>query len=213
MILLGGIGMATIYVTRHGQTEWNLEGRMQGREDSPLTPLGEDQARWLGKRLKEVPFGSIHTSSSGRAKQTAKWIKGARDLQLIENDKWKEIHLGPWEGKLKKEIEEENAEKFRYFWERPQFYSPEEGESFQAVMKRAGSEIEKLAQSSEDQPVLLVTHGVVLKALMAYVLDKPLKDFWSGAYMHSTSLTILEKVDGSWKVKLEGDTSHHRQVD
>ncbi|KHE71425.1 histidine phosphatase family protein [Halobacillus sp. BBL2006] len=205
--------MTTIYVTRHGQTEWNLEGRMQGREDSPLTPLGKDQARWLGDRLREVPFSSIHTSSSGRAKQTANWIKGERELPIIESDRWKEIHLGPWEGKLKEEIEGEHNEKFRHFWEHPQLYSPDDGESFQDVMERAGSEIEKLARLSNGEPVLLVTHAVVLKALMAYVLDKPLEDFWSGAYMHSTSLTIIEKVDGSWKVKLEGDTSHHRQVD
>ncbi|ARI75550.1 histidine phosphatase family protein [Halobacillus mangrovi] len=201
--------MTTIYVTRHGQTKWNLEGRMQGRQDSPLTPLGEKQARWLGARLKEVTLSSIHTSSSGRTKQTAEQIRGERELPIIENHSWKEIDLGPWEGRLKNEVEKEDPDRFHHFWNKPASYLPDDGETYQDVIQRAGNELEKLALSQEGKSILLVTHAVVLKALLAYVSEKSLEDFWSGAYMHSTSLTILEKENGRWKVKLEGDTTHY----
>ncbi|QQS98635.1 histidine phosphatase family protein [Peribacillus psychrosaccharolyticus] len=63
--------MLTIYLVRHGQTEWNLTGRMQGWENSDLTPSGIIDALALGKRLKDTPIDCIYTSTSERAAYTA----------------------------------------------------------------------------------------------------------------------------------------------
>ncbi|TGB01244.1 histidine phosphatase family protein [Halobacillus salinus] len=202
--------MTKIYITRHGQTEWNLEGRMQGRKNSKLTRLGEEQAERLGKRLLDVPFTKVITSSSGRAKQTAELIRGNRDIELHEMDEWQEIDLGAWEGRLTKELEKEDGKNFRIFWEEPHTYEASEGESFEEVIERVGTEIEKL--TTYKSPVLVVTHAVVLKALLAYCHEKDVEDFWSGQFMHQTSLTVIEKKDGKWNVIMEADTSHHEEV-
>ncbi len=85
--------MATrIYLTRHGQTEWNLQKRMQGHKNSDLTSLGKEQAKALGLRMKDVELNAIYTSSLPRAMQTAELIRGKngkepnRQYHLKAND-------------------------------------------------------------------------------------------------------------------------------
>lgn len=202
--------MTRIYITRHGQTHWNLEGRMQGGKDSPLTELGKQQAKSLGARLADVPFGKVVTSSSGRAVETARLIRGDLEWEIHEVDEWQEIDLGGWEGLKKDELEEMDAVNFRKFWEEPNTYVPNQGESFQDVIQRASSEIEKVTKTKS--PVLVVTHAIVLKALLAYFHNKELKDFWTGQFMHQTSLTVVEKKNDKWNVVVEADTTHHEGV-
>ena len=88
--------MTRLYITRHGQTEWNVEGRFQGRADSKLTPLGESQALWLGERLKDERIDVIISSSSGRTITTSEKIRGERGIRIIPNDNLREIYLGRW---------------------------------------------------------------------------------------------------------------------
>lgn len=70
----------TIYITRHGQTQWNVEKRMQGRQDSPLTEQGMRQAMWLRDALKHVDFDAMYASPSPRARRTAEILLKASRL-------------------------------------------------------------------------------------------------------------------------------------
>ncbi|WP_412973888.1 histidine phosphatase family protein [Paenibacillus sp. OAS669] len=88
----------TLYLTRHGETEWNVEGKLQGHKDSPLTNLGKRQAKWLGASLKEIEFDAIYSSPSPRTYQTAEIIREERKIELSSCDSLKEIGLGSWEG-------------------------------------------------------------------------------------------------------------------
>ena len=67
-----------IYFVRHGQTIWNTQKRFQGLSDSPLTELGIEQAKLLGKKLKNVKFDKFYSSALKRANDTANYIKGDR---------------------------------------------------------------------------------------------------------------------------------------
>jgi len=111
--------MAKIYITRHGETEWNIEGRLQGRKDSRLTALGEKQAEWFEKRLNKVQIDIIISSSSGRALRTAEIIRGKRNIDIVPNDNLREIYLGQWEGLFHAEIKEDWPEEQRNFWKYP----------------------------------------------------------------------------------------------
>ncbi|MFQ3546673.1 histidine phosphatase family protein [Halobacillus rhizosphaerae] len=202
--------MTKIYLTRHGQTKWNLEGRMQGRKNSDLTPLGEEQAKWLGQSLQTVPLDVIITSSSGRAVQTAEWIRGDRTIPLKKTDQLQEIHLGEWEGKNQSQIEKSQPLEYKNFWEQPETFAAEAGEDFTQVIERTSQEVETLARTYEGKTLLLVTHAVVLKCLMTYFEKKSVKDVWSGAFMHSTALSLVEKQGDDWKVHFQGDISHHQ---
>ncbi|WP_432664935.1 histidine phosphatase family protein [Wukongibacter baidiensis] len=201
--------MTKLYITRHGQTEWNLEGRMQGQMDSALTALGKQQAKWLGERLNDVELDIIISSSSGRAFRTAEVIRGDRDIEIIPNDNLREMHFGNWQGQLHTEIEESWPEEYKNLWSFPHLYSPIGGETVSQVLNRAGNEIEKIITKYEGKNVLIVAHAVVLKAIFTYLEDKELKDFWKGAFMHSTCLNIVEVKNDSRNIVLQGDISHY----
>ena len=205
--------MTRLFITRHGQTEWNLEGRMQGQKDSKLTELGKRQAEWLGERLKEEKIDIIISSSSGRAITTSKLIRDKRNIEIVSNDKLREIYLGQWEGRLHTEIERLWEEERRNFWHFPHLYNPVGGETFSEVLDRVSGETEKIISEYEGKNILIVTHAIVLKALITYFENKDLKDFWSGEFMHSTCLNILEIKKGNRKFVLKGDTSHYCNVE
>lgn len=76
-----------IFLTRHGETEWNKENRLQGWKDSTLTSEGKEIARLLGKRLKDAPIDRINTSPSKRAVHTAELIRGSRNFSIKEETK------------------------------------------------------------------------------------------------------------------------------
>ncbi|WP_432409555.1 histidine phosphatase family protein [Wukongibacter sp. M2B1] len=201
--------MTKLYMTRHGQTKWNSEGRMQGQKDSKLTELGEEQAKWLGERLNDIDLDIIISSSSERAFRTAEMIRGERNIEIITNDNLKEMNFGEWQGQLHEEIKAIWPEEYKNFWEFPHLYTPSEGESFLELIERVSDEVEKIISKYEGKNILLVAHGIVLKGLIAYFENKDLKDFWKGAFMHSTCLNIVEIKNSSRKIVLQGDISHY----
>lgn len=201
--------MTKLYITRHGQTEWNLEGRIQGQKDSNLTELGEKQATWLGERLKDTEIDVIISSSNGRAMRTAELIRGNRDIEILTNDNLMEMNIGDWEGQLHLEIEQHSPDEQKNFWNFPHLYKPNGGETFEQVFNRVSNEIEKVILEHEGKNMLIVTHAIVLKSLITYFENKEIKDLWTGKFMHSTCLNIVEIKNDSREFILQGDTSHY----
>lgn len=201
--------MTRLYITRHGQTEWNVEGRMQGQKDSKLTSLGENQAKWLGESLKNTKIDVIISSSSGRTLSTAELIRDDRNIEVIPNDNLKEMYIGEWEGMLHTEVEELYPEHKHNFWNNPHLYEPMGGESFADILLRASNEIEDILATYKDKNILIVTHAITLKSLITYFEKKDVKDLWTGAFMKSTCLNIVEVDGDNRKFILQGDTSHY----
>lgn len=200
--------MLTLYVTRHGETEWNLQRRMQGWMDSALTPKGTRDAASLGQRLKNVEFKAIYSSSSKRTLRTAELIRGDRDIPMIPDDDLREIHLGEWEGKIASEIEIEDSEEYGSFWKTPHQYKPKSGESFYEVHDRVKAVLDRIIAGNTDGNVLIVTHAVVVKIIMSYFKGLSLETLWEPPFVHGTSLCVIEGVDGVPEIVLEGDISH-----
>ncbi|WP_066498909.1 histidine phosphatase family protein [Abyssisolibacter fermentans] len=203
--------MAKIFLTRHGQTMWNIEGRLQGHKDSNLTALGEQQAKWLGNKLKDEKIDIIISSSSNRTLRTAEFIRGNRNIELIPNDNFREINMGKWQGMLNEDIEKQYPEEKHNFWHSPHLYKPHGGETFGEVLTRASMEIENIIKEYEGKNILVVTHTVTLKAIITYYEKKELKDLWTGAYMHPTCLNILEVNGNDRRFILQGDISHYEE--
>lgn len=203
--------MTNLYITRHGQTEWNVERRMQGQKNSPLTELGKQQAKWLGNRLNEVAIDIIISSSSGRAVQTAEIIRGNRDIAIIPNDNLREISLGAWEGMSDAEVESSYPEEHNNFWHFPHLYQPVAGgETFFQVWSRVSNEVEKIIAYYSGKNILIVTHATALKTLLAYFENKDLKDLWSGPFMKATCLNLVEIEKSGREIVFEGDISHYQ---
>ncbi|MFB3225182.1 histidine phosphatase family protein [Exiguobacterium sp. PHA03] len=200
--------MPTLYITRHGETEWNLEKRMQGWEDSPLTAKGRQNARDLGHRLREIHLDHLYISPIGRVRETVRMMDLDPAIPVTIDDRLREMHMGTWEGRTAAEIEVAHPLAHAAFWQTPHTYIPESGESFDAVRERILSFLERLADHEEDENVLIVTHGIFLNILLTYLQRKPFATLWDPPFIHGTSLTIVEYRDGEAVIRLEADMSH-----
>ncbi len=96
-----------LYLVRHGQTEWNIEGRMQGQKDSSLTAVGISQAEAMGLRLKSVNFAAAFSSDLLRAYRTAQIIAKERRLAVIARRELRERSFGKLDGKLVSQVRKE----------------------------------------------------------------------------------------------------------
>ncbi len=202
--------MVKIYLTRHGQTEWNLQKRMQGWFDSPLTQEGQQAAIALGRRLAQIPFSAIYASSSGRTVDTAKFICCERQMPIFFKQQLREINVGEWQGLTDGEIKQTYPEQYHHYYNHPTAYKSEEGETFEDVLQRVLPLIKDLIEDYEDdEPVLIVTHAVVKKLLIAHFQNQSIDQVWDPPFIHGTSLTVLHlKKNGDVHFECIGDTEH-----
>ena len=199
-----------ILLARHGETPWNAEGRYQGQEDIPLSPVGLAQAQALGERLREVPITRAVASPLQRARHTAELALGQRELPLTLDPGLMEIAHGTWEGLLASEIRERDGELLRAWRDSPHEVLMPQGESLQHVFDRAWP---ALARASEglgaDDILLVVAHDAVNRVLLCRILGIPLARLW-GFRQAPTTLNLLEGDDVEHlEVVRLNDCSHH----
>lgn len=200
--------MLALYIVRHGETDWNKEGRIQGRMDSHLTEKGRRYAQLLGERLKDVNFTEVISSPSGRTIETAKLICGERNLSVTKDASIMEMDMGPWQGLMKDDIKAKYRDGYECFMARPDLYQNEGAETFIDIYKRAEDFLDKLKNSNKSGSLLIVTHGLFIKALFLVIKGIEIKDFWTEPTVDGTSLSIV-KIDGKeTRLVLEGDMSH-----
>ncbi len=230
--------MLTLYIVRHGETTWNSERRMQGWSDAPLTLKGIQSAQALGRRLKDVQFKEIYTSTSGRSVHTGSLIYNAMlesnpeypsfGLQIYTDPRLREMLLGSWEGEFIKKIKTEESAAMESFYSSPATFSVEGSETLLNVQERAidflshlvstttnpsneSNEATKSNQSNgPNNKIMLVSHTIWIKVALASIQNQSLNEIWKSTYIHPTSLSIIEIPDGleSAKVTLEGDMEH-----
>lgn len=200
--------MITLYITRHGETVWNTEKRMQGRLDSKLTEKGERNALALGKRLKDVELTAIIASPSGRTRDTAELIRMGRDIPVYYEEKLMEIHMGEWEGQVQSAIQKNDPLGFELFWNKPHLFEPAGGETFEEMRARVLKALREIEQNFESGNILIVTHAVVIKCLFSIFNNVGLKNLWDPPFIHDTSLTIVEADNHTYKIVLAGDLAH-----
>ena len=200
-----------ILLARHGETPWNAEGRYQGQEDIPLSPVGEEQARLLGERLRDVRIDKAVSSPLTRAYHTAQFALGeARAPMLTTEMGFMEIAHGTWEGLLASEIGATDPERLRAWRDAPDTVQMPGGESLKQVFRRSW---EALQWSTEglggNDTLLVVAHDAVNRVLLCHVLGIPLSRLWT-CRQAPTTLNLLEgeTLDSLEVVRLN-DCSHH----
>ncbi|QMV40052.1 histidine phosphatase family protein [Cohnella cholangitidis] len=201
----------TIFITRHGQTEWNVQKRFQGHNDSPLTELGVKQAMWLGESLQEQKIDQIYSSSSERAIRTAEVIKGRRGIPIEVCEAFREIDLGVWEGITQEEAKSMFELQFHNFWSDPGAFHVENSETFGQVSERAINKLNHIVNDNFGKSILVVTHTVVLKLIMAYFEQRDLKNIWNPPYIYPTCLCKIEVKKDNHSIVLHGDMSHYKE--
>jgi probable phosphoglycerate mutase len=200
----------TIYFVRHGQTHWNLEQKMQGHMDSPLTPEGKRQASRLHDRLKTVTFDAIYSSPSPRALATAQIICGSTSESIMKLDELKEIHMGLWEGQSVATIQNEHTAEWDHFFNNPHIYrATGQGETFSELLNRAVMAVERILVECKGETVLVVSHRMTLKTLINHYYGMKLSDMGNLPDVPSASLSKITIHNSHPYIELYGDVSHY----
>ena len=187
-----------IYLVRHGETDWNQAGLLQGQTDIDLNAQGFDQAAEAAERLKDVHFEIAFCSPLIRARHTAETIVGDRKISLTADERLRELNFGPWEGVDIRTIKDETSQPFT----NPGGYIPPEGaESFEQLYARSGEFVEQVLLPLEGtyDTVLVVAHGGVNRSILNPVLQIPVSDFWR-IHMGNCATAVLECRDGKLAV-------------
>lgn len=164
--------MKDLYITRHGQTEWNIERRLQGRSNSPLTEKGIWDAKQLAKRLREIPIDRVYTSDLLRAIQTADILIGKREIPRTILPELQEMWMGRWEGQLLSDMEDTDLIQYQNFILGSCEFAAPGGENIAQVRDRAEQALEILKNDPADT-ILVVTHGMLQSQLLEILNDRP----------------------------------------
>jgi len=181
---------------------------MQGWQDSDLTEKGIDNAKKLGESLCDIDFDYIYCSPLGRALDTATYIRGDKNTEIIKIDDLKEMGFGIWEGMDHGKVKELYPAQQFNFWNKPHLYEPVEGESFAELINRVKKALYDIINNSSGENILIVTHTAVIKAIYSIIKNYSLEDFWSKPFMYDTCLTVLDVRDKKIEIALEADISH-----
>ncbi len=199
-----------LYIIRHGETEWNVLKRFQGRSDIPLNDEGRRLARITAEALREVPFSRIYTSPLKRAYETAMIIKADRDIPVIEEPRIIEIGFGEYEGLCcGKEHYNIPDPDFMNFFEKPEAYKPPRGaEGIDELKARTADFLQEIVYNidMENDTVLVSTHGAALRGLLSNITQVGIKDFWGSGVHKNCAVTIVDVKNGQMVITEEGKT-------
>lgn len=184
-----------LIVVRHGESEWNRIGRYQGQADAPLSELGASQAEALATRLKRESFDAIFSSPLQRAARTAEAIARYHpDVDFVREPALMEIHHGDWQGLYSAEVQASYAHGLREWRHHPTRSQFPNGESFSNILKRVLDFKERLIQEYTERTVLVSTHDVVVKILVADALGMNM-DRINGIWVTNASISVIEYGD------------------
>lgn len=166
--------MTEFWLVRHGQTDWNLQGRYQGQADPPLNETGLQQAQVAAERLAGRRYAALYSSDLERARVTAEIIGKYLGLTVIIDPRLREVNQGAWEGLLVTEIQE----RYPLEWEarqrdRLRFRAPG-GESVQDVATRVWAAMDEIAWRHPHDAVIVVSHGLALATMLCRGRNIPL---------------------------------------
>ena len=195
-----------IYLTRHGQTLWNIEKRLQGRGNSPLTEQGIERAKELRDRIKYIHIDIIYSSPIERALTTANIIKGDKSIEVITDDGLMEMCFGDYEGQITDEVMKENPN-----WDislimkgNTELTAPN-GENLAEVRDRVARTMNKIIEANRGKTILIVAHGITLKAIMYYFKDEEVNSEVMG---QATLTKVNVDENNKFYIEFKNDNSH-----
>ncbi len=189
-----------LYILRHGQTNLNLEKRVQGHINSELNETGIRQAEELAEVVREnaLHFDTIFCSPLKRALDTCQIVTGLDSSHFIVDERIKEFDFGEIEGTPYRDLPGLS----KTFFTAPDQYVPQgRGETFQHLIERTSAFLEELKTRCTGN-VLLTSHGTAIHAMLLYFRGKKLQDFWDED-VHNCDLMMVDLVDGKYVVRDE----------
>lgn len=197
-----------IFFSRHGETEWNVAGRFQGRGNSELTDRGRQQAKCLSTIIESNDIRRIITSPLKRARQTAQLANRGHGLPIILINSLMELHLGEWEGQQLADLEAKEPENYRNYWKDPFRYESRGGETFRQLIDRCQLALEEVARESHGENSLVITHGMSLMGLLHLITGEPLEEIVARPVLPQCSLCETRFENGQYVLLNRGVIDH-----
>ena len=185
--------MKRILLIRHGQTDWNIEGRWQGHLDIPLNASGLEQAQALAAHLKDQPITAIYSSDLLRARQTAAPIAKALGLTVQADARLRELNLGSFQGMTNAEISSQYPEQAARMREDYLGFPFPKGESRRTMQQRALAAFREIAAKEPGQEIAIVSHGGTIRVLLMALFEQ--RDDVRRISLYNTSISTIE-MDG-----------------
>ena len=199
--------MGRLLLVRHGETPWNLDGRLQGSTDVDMSDKGREQARLAGRRLSTTEIDLAYSSDQSRARETAEIILEGRDIPLHSIPELRERSHGVFEGLTAKERRERYPEMFAASVLNNLDFAPTGGETFRQTNRRMAAWAQDFKDAHLDQTVMVVGHGGTLRAAILGWLDLP--DHATFRFlMANCGLSIIDTYPDNAVLRLYNDISH-----
>ena len=197
-------------IVRHGETEWNRNGCIQGQADTPLSDEGRAQAAALAATLRDVQIDRAFSSDLSRARETAMIVIGDRKTPVLTTGDLRELNFGRWEGRLTAELAVQEPELFTaWHTGNPDFAAPE-GESVREMAARIEKFVAERKEGMLAGTSLIVAHGGSVRCLLCVMLGIPLAAV--GRFnVARASLSVLEVEPAGSVLMLYNDVSHYRR--
>lgn len=202
----------SIYLIRHGKTEWNIEGRLQGSQNSNLVEEGIEGAKMTGQALQNIPFTACYSSLQKRAQDTADYIIGNRAIPHFHHRGLNEFDFGLWEGR--KSVELAEHPEYKLLRTKPAEYQATEsqGEVIEQLYQRATQAFNEIVQRHQDgENILIVSHGMTLTLLTAVLKGLPWQEFRNQEkhqFVMNTAINIVEIENGKSCLVKFNDITH-----
>lgn len=200
--------MTTIYMIRHAEAEGNLYRIVQGQHNSFITPRGHRQIACLAERFKDVHLDALYSSDLRRTVTTAGAITKYHDLDMQLTPRLREINLGVCEGMSFGDMYRFDPVQMDNFNNDPGEWRAPSAETFAECTVRIVSAVTEIAEKNEGRTVAVVSHGMAIRSLLAYIMNVESRDIPTLPHGDNTAVSKLIYENGSFKVEYYNDNSH-----
>ncbi|MDQ7793813.1 MAG: alpha-ribazole phosphatase [bacterium] len=201
----------TLYLVRHGLTEWNRQGRYQGHKDIPLDAVGRQQARSVARALAGVQLEAIYASDLLRARQTAEPLALEHGLKVACLPGLREMHFGDWEGLTRDEVHELYPEVVRTWYSDRARAGVPGGETVAVFAERVLAAFEVVVGRHPRGSVAVISHGGSLRVYLCSVLGMDLSRLWT-VQQDSACISVVDYEPAGPRLLRLNCTEHLREA-
>jgi len=199
--------LSKVILARHGRTAWHAEGRYAGTADVPLDELGLEQAQRVADSLKDKKIDVIFSSPLSRCLELANKVAAFHDLEVIVDERLREIDLGRWDGETYREIFEKDGELLKKWTRDPTSMTIPGGESLQEVQERSMEWLTEMSGRYADGNVFASSHGGPIRAMLAGVIGLPLSNVFR-LTVDLASISVLNYMGKFSNLETMNERSH-----
>ncbi len=197
----------SVWLIRHGQTDWNTQHRWQGHAPTSLNAAGHEQARALGIYLRDTPITTVYSSDLPRALQTAQAVAAYHNLEPVIETRFREINVGVFQALFPDELAELYPAELASWRSGDIRYAPPGGESLHAVRERAMEAFVDVVSGDNGEHIAIVTHGGTIRQMLKGICDDD-PAVAGKIPVPNTSYTLLQRDGDRCRVKELTATPH-----